>query len=83
MTTGCFDLASDPLAIVGKEVRKVGRSTRLTHGIVEAVGAEIYVNYGGLGVARFIDQIVVASRDPGVPFAAPGDSGSLVVDGFR
>lgn len=63
-------------AFLGARVRKSGRTTGLTAGIVEDVSADLDV--GGLW---FRDQMVVG-REPGNrgKVGAGGDSGSLVVD---
>lgn len=55
-------------------VMKYGRTTGLTRGRVEAINAIVEVEYGA-GIARFVQQIVVA----GDGFAGGGDSGSLIV----
>jgi hypothetical protein len=66
---------------LGLEVQKMGRTSCLSKGHVTAVHATIKVNYDPIcsssfsGVATFKEQILI---NPGT-FAAPGDSGSLVV----
>jgi hypothetical protein len=55
---------------VGLAVKKVGRTSGLTHGTI----AGINVSYGSPGVATFVNQIYVASS-----FIRSGDSGSLMV----
>ena len=59
-------------------VRKSGRTTGHTVGVIEDISLDISVSYGNES-ARFEDQILVRSVDTS-PFAAPGDSGSLIVD---
>lgn len=59
-------------------VQKHGRSTKATSGIVRGINAMLWVNYPRGGPALFKDQIVIDGQ--GVSFAAPGDSGSLVLD---
>jgi hypothetical protein len=61
---------------LGDRVQKTGRTTEHTRGFVEAVGAEVQVDYGTSGTATFDDQLVVRA-DSG-EFSAPGDSGSAV-----
>lgn len=59
---------------VNTRVQKSGRTTGYTRGRVIAIGATINVNYGGAGVAKFVNQIVTTNMSAG------GDSGSLVLD---
>jgi hypothetical protein len=61
-------------ARLGTRVRKSGRTTGLTIGVVDDVSADVVVS--GL---QFRDQISVI-RDNGDVIVAGGDSGSLVVD---
>jgi hypothetical protein len=59
----------------GEEVRKYGRTTRLTQGRVVTGNATVQVNYGGSnGLARFVSQIITSNMSQG------GDSGSAVLD---
>ena len=60
------------MVTVGTLVQKTGRTTNYTIGRITAVNATVDVNYGGMRVARFRDQIVTTNM------SAPGDSGSLV-----
>ncbi|SDN16858.1 chymotrypsin family serine protease [Allokutzneria albata] len=66
-------------ARIGAPVRKRGRSTGLTAGVVVSVDATVQLDYGaGLGVRRMRDQVrieVAAGR-----FGDRGDSGAAVVD---
>lgn len=57
---------------VGTMIQKTGRTTNYTVGRITAVNATVDVNYAGVGVARFRDQIIATNM------SAPGDSGSLV-----
>jgi hypothetical protein len=59
-------------ARLGLGVRKFGRTTGLTHGVVQVMDATVTVMYGALG-ARFDGQLVTTAM------SEPGDSGSLVV----
>jgi hypothetical protein len=61
----------------GVLVRKCGRTTGLTHGIVSDLEATIRVRYPG-GHVLLSEQILVEGLRK-EPFSAPGDSGSLVV----
>jgi hypothetical protein len=65
-------------ASLGQTVRKSGRTTEHTVGVVEDISGDFWVDYGNES-AWFEDQIVVRSIDTN-PFVAPGDSGSLIVD---
>jgi hypothetical protein len=58
---------------VGLAVKKVGRTSGLTSGTISGINVTINVNYG-VGVARFVNQIYVASN-----FIRSGDSGSMMV----
>ena len=74
---GLFD---DRDALLGLNVQKYGRTTRLTHGQITGVNATVTVCYAVSGLtctktARFVDQLIIS---PG-GFSAGGDSGSLIV----
>jgi hypothetical protein len=67
-------------AFVGQQVKKYGRTTKLTHGEITEVNVTVDVCYEVAVIvctkaARFTDQIGIAS--PG--FSDGGDSGSLIV----
>jgi hypothetical protein len=62
-------------ATVGQAVRKSGRTTQFTTGIVISTNATIAVNYGPGQMARFDGQIELSNMSAG------GDSGSLLFDG--
>lgn len=64
-------------AVRYQSVRKTGRTTGTTTGVVEDLSASIRIRYGNR-VAVFANQIAV--RGVAGPFSQPGDSGSLVVD---
>ncbi|MDA2924086.1 S1 family peptidase [Acidobacteria bacterium AH-259-L09] len=61
-------------AKVNLRVKKYGRTTGETKGIIAAINAIVNVGYDS-GVARFVGQIII---QPG-SFSAGGDSGSLIV----
>jgi len=61
-------------ASIGMAVKKSGRTTGLTSGVVSALSVNVYVNYDS-GRALFIDQFVVSDGS----FSDSGDSGSLIV----
>lgn len=70
-------------AVEEMEVRKHGRTTGHTRGIVttESYDALIGVDHGDpTVVALFEDQFRISRRDPFAAFGLGGDSGSLVVD---
>ena len=62
-------------AALNMAVKKCGRTTDCTSGTVTAINADVLVNYGAPGVARFVGQFIVGQAG----FSAGGDSGSLIV----
>jgi CARDB protein len=74
---GMFD---DVSALLGLNVEKYGRTTKLTHGQVTGINVTVDVCYEVLIVfcaksARFVDQLLIEAGT----FSAGGDSGSLIV----
>lgn len=74
---GLFD---DRNALLGLNVQKYGRTTRLTHGQITGINATVTICYAVSGftctkTARFVDQLIIT---PGT-FSGGGDSGSLIV----
>lgn len=70
---------SDPVtASFDQIVQKSGRTTGHTIGTVVDISGDFWVNYGDQ-FAFFEDQIIVESVDSH-PFAAGGDSGSLILE---
>jgi hypothetical protein len=68
--------AATPTApVVGMEVQKYGKTTRLTTGRVDVINATVLVTYR-TATTRFVRQVLVAGRGP---FCRAGDSGSLIV----
>ena len=70
---------------LGDHVRKTGRTTETTEGLVETVSATSRINYGPeKGLATFSDQFVVRAEGGSGDFSQGGDSGSVLVadDGF-
>jgi len=59
-------------ASINQQVKKYGRTTGQTQGLVIAINATVNVGYD-TGVARFVGQIITTN------ISAGGDSGSLVV----
>lgn len=62
-------------------VKKCGRTTQFTRGLITATNVTIRVSYGTLGQALYQNQLLITSI-PGFPFSQPGDSGSLIVNNF-
>jgi hypothetical protein len=68
-------------ATLGMLARKRGRTTGLTYGFVDGVGASVILDYGnGIGSVVLTNQIsVFADQSKSVVFSDHGDSGSLVI----
>lgn len=64
-------------AQIGQSVRKHGRTTGQTLGVVVDCSANVGIHYGN-GNARFENQIVIEGVGS-APFSEGGDSGSLIV----
>lgn len=65
-------------AAIGSTVRKYGRTTGLTHGMVASTDATVKLDFGdGIGVRTLRDQIRVRSAER---FGDHGDSGAVLVD---
>lgn len=72
-------LVANPAQATRKaKVRKCGRTTGVTQGVVTDVNATIKLRYP-VGVALLSDQVLIQGIG-GKPFSEAGDSGSLVVD---
>src|SRR2546422_9224625 len=74
---GLFD---DRNALLGLNVQKYGRTTKLTHGQITGINATVTICYAVSGftctkTARYVDQLIIS---PG-GFSNGGDSGSLIV----
>ncbi len=69
--------AVDPVR--GMKVVKYGKTTGFTTGTIVDVQADILVDYS-FGTFAFTDQILIRSDDDSVPFAADGDSGSVILN---
>jgi hypothetical protein len=57
------------------KVKKFGRTTRLTSGVIAAVNVTVDVAYTATNIARFTGQVYIATPN----FIGPGDSGALIV----
>ncbi|WP_112275113.1 chymotrypsin family serine protease [Lentzea terrae] len=65
-------------ATIGSTVRKYGRTTGLTHGVIASTDATLKLDFGdGLGTRTLRDQIRVQSAER---FGDHGDSGAVLVD---
>ena len=62
-------------AVLGKLVRKTGRTSGFRTGEITVLHATVNVSYGQAGSATFDDQIITS------PMSVGGDSGSLLVAG--
>ena len=61
-------------AELGMAIKKSGRTTGLTAGIIEQVDVSVNVQYGQGQIAMFTDQLIAGAMSQG------GDSGSAVLD---
>lgn len=61
-------------ATLGMDIQKSGRTTGYTTGQITQVDVTVNVNYGGIRVAQFEDQLMAGAMSQG------GDSGSAVLD---
>ena len=78
-TAGKLSTAT-PIALQGQEqLRKIGRTTGLTHGSVSAIEVDNVAVAYDHGQAQFNQQIEIAGNG-GLPFSQGGDSGSLIFD---
>lgn len=62
-------------------VKKCGRTTQTTRGIVTDCNATVRVGYGN-STAIFQNQMIIVGVPGIAPFSQPGDSGSLVLNQF-
>ncbi len=73
-----FAVSSSPTAPrVGMSVGKSGRTTEVTTGEIVDLSASISVEYPGVGVAYFQDQLAIRDLNA-TNFSQRGDSGSLI-----
>jgi hypothetical protein len=59
---------------LGMAIKKSGRTTGLTTGVIEQVDVSVNVQYGEGQIAMFTDQLMAGAMSQG------GDSGSAVLD---
>lgn len=67
---------------IGMGVQKMGRTTCVTTGTVQALDVNLKVNYSDKKkpkLAKFVNQIIVAGSSTSAAFSAAGDSGSLIL----
>jgi hypothetical protein len=78
-------VAGQAVPILGQKVRKRGRTTTLTYGVVDSIHLTVTINYGaGIGNITLTDQIgVKPDTAHNAKFGDHGDSGSVVVDDGR
>lgn len=62
---------------LGAHVRKSGRTTKVTEGIIDSISTTINVKMSG-HIIQFTDQVIIRGEND--HFSLPGDSGSVVVD---
>jgi hypothetical protein len=69
-------------AMLGTRVRKRGRSTALTYGIIDGVGMTVTIDYGGeIGPVTFTNQIgIQVDTARSSQLGEAGDSGSLFIN---
>jgi hypothetical protein len=70
------------VATLGMAVRKRGRTTLLTYGMVDGLSFSVNIDYGdGIGVKTLTNQISIAADTTRNPlFSDHGDSGSVIVN---
>lgn len=76
-TTGLYDscqIEEITMAFIGQKVRKIGRTTGITSGVVTVTNATVKVNYSASSTITLRDIIVTTAYSQG------GDSGSSVLE---
>ena len=69
-------------AILAMPVRKMGRTSCVTNGAIQALDANVKVNYSDTKkpkLVRFVNQILIIGNSGTPLFGAAGDSGSLIL----
>ena len=77
-STANLECAGNCSNLLGVLVKKFGRTTELTHGVISGVNATLIIRYDS-GRARFVKQLFIDAVAPTVDVSAGGDSGSLWV----
>lgn len=76
-------LSGTDVTFPGDYVAKYGCTTHFTTGRVVSDCMTVKINYPIFGVQIFYDQLRIANDVQGLPFAAPGDSGAILVNEDR
>jgi len=83
IVTGTLSPNVASVTLPGQIVEKVGRTTRRTSGVIQAIGVNhlwvVMESRGTRSQARFDNQIVIEGAGDGA-FSKPGDSGSVIFD---
>jgi hypothetical protein len=80
-----YEINLDSMYIIGKPVKKVGRTTGLQMGTIVAFGygiageSQMLDHFAGKEPANLYTDIMIAPRSPDKVFSAGGDSGSLIL----
>lgn len=71
---------------IGMRVKKSGRTTGVTHGVIRAINVTVNVGYPTecgsqtIQTAQFVNQMMIVGRPIFIPFSKAGDSRALVVE---
>ncbi|MFN3477400.1 MAG: hypothetical protein ACK4Z6_07630, partial [Candidatus Methylomirabilales bacterium] len=71
---------------IGMRVKKSGRTTGVTHGVIRAINVTVNVGYPTecgsqtIQTAQFVNQMMIIGRPIFIPFSKAGDSGALIVE---
>jgi hypothetical protein len=75
----CYQINPTPVRpLLNMLVRKCGRTTQHTLGLITGISVTIRVRYGAAGIAIFRNQVLIQAFRGG-DFSQGGDSGSLIV----
>jgi hypothetical protein len=80
-----YNISLDSMDIIGKRVKKVGRTTGLQFGTIVAFGygvagdSQLLDNWMGKEPANVYTDLMIAPREKEGAFSAPGDSGSPIL----
>jgi hypothetical protein len=81
LVTGTYDL--QPADMKQLEVQKRGRTSGLTHGIVDTLSMTGEADQGGAFSSLYTNAVLITPKPGEVFFALPGDSGSAVLRDTR